>query len=164
MNELKVDVILVPVDFSEYTGAVVKYASFLADKLGSSIRLLHVIQLLHISEAVNWMDTVMPTAAEGGLSKQIIESSQKQLDKLKEDCRQNGIEAETSVVEGVPFIEIVNAVEECDADMVVMGSHGRTGVSHLLMGSVAEKVVRRASCPVLCIKPEGFKWEMPEEK
>jgi nucleotide-binding universal stress UspA family protein len=59
---------------------------------------------------------------------------------------------ETIVVKGVPFNEIINAATEINVDLIVIGTHGRTGLSHVMLGSVAEKVVRKASCPVLTVR------------
>jgi nucleotide-binding universal stress UspA family protein len=65
------------------------------------------------------------------------------------------------VLNDKPHEGIVSMAEEEKVDMIVMGTHGRTGVSHLLMGSTAEKVVRAASCPVLTVKPRNYVFEMP---
>jgi nucleotide-binding universal stress UspA family protein len=62
------------------------------------------------------------------------------------------LEVETIVIKGIPFHEIINAATEIGADLIVIGTHGRTGLSHVVMGSVAEKVVRKASCPVLTVR------------
>jgi len=62
------------------------------------------------------------------------------------------LEVETIVVKGVPFNEIINAATEINVDLIVIGTHGRTGLSHVMLGSVAEKVVRKATCPVLTVR------------
>ena len=62
---------------------------------------------------------------------------------------------------GTPFVEIVRHAKENDVDLIVMGTHGRTGLVHALIGSVAEKVVRKAPCPVLTVRPEGHQFIMP---
>jgi universal stress protein A len=58
-------------------------------------------------------------------------------------------------------VEIVQYARQNDVDLIVMGTHGRSGLSHLLLGSVAEKVIRKAHCPVLVVRPEGHVFEMP---
>ncbi|MGE5849127.1 MAG: universal stress protein, partial [Candidatus Methylomirabilota bacterium] len=63
-----------------------------------------------------------------------------------------GVPVETRVVTGIPYDDILRIGAELRADLIIMGTHGRTGVSHLFMGSVAEKVVRRAPCPVLTVR------------
>jgi nucleotide-binding universal stress UspA family protein len=60
-----------------------------------------------------------------------------------------GLQGDSAIVEGIPFQVIINTAESMDVDLIVMGTHGRTGLTHALMGSVAEKVVRLAPCPVL---------------
>jgi universal stress protein A len=70
-------------------------------------------------------------------------------------------EVEAEVREGKAFVEIIKLAREKDIDLVVMGSHGRTGLPHLLIGSVAEKVTRKTPCPVLIVKDKGSKFEMP---
>jgi nucleotide-binding universal stress UspA family protein len=62
---------------------------------------------------------------------------------------------------GTPFVEIVRYAKEHDIDLIVLGTHGRTGLKHVLLGSVAENVVRKASCPVLTVRPSGHKFVMP---
>jgi len=62
------------------------------------------------------------------------------------------LEVETIVVKGVPFNEIINAATEISVDLIVIGTHGRTGISHVMLGSVAEKVVRKSLCPVLTVR------------
>jgi nucleotide-binding universal stress UspA family protein len=62
---------------------------------------------------------------------------------------------------GVPFLEIIRYAKEQDIDLIVVGTHGRSGLSHVLLGSVAERVVRKAPCPVLTVHPEGHQFVMP---
>jgi nucleotide-binding universal stress UspA family protein len=66
-----------------------------------------------------------------------------------------------SVIRGTPFVEIVRYAREQNVDLIVMGTHGRTGLEHALIGSVTEKVVRKAPCPVLTVRPEGHQFVMP---
>jgi nucleotide-binding universal stress UspA family protein len=65
------------------------------------------------------------------------------------------------VVRGIPFAEIISIAKKNKVDMIVMGSHGRTGIAHILLGSVSEKVVRKAPCPVLIVRQSGHKFAMP---
>lgn len=71
------------------------------------------------------------------------------------------VTCEKHIEEGQAAVAIVQQAEESHADLIVMGTHGRSGLAHMLPGSVAEKVVRAASCPVLTIRPEAFQFEMP---
>ena len=62
---------------------------------------------------------------------------------------------------GTPFLEVIRYAKDHDIDLVIVGTHGRTGLVHVLMGSVAEKIVRKAPCPVLAVRPEGHQFVMP---
>jgi len=68
---------------------------------------------------------------------------------------------EKMVVRGVPFVEIIKTAREKNADLIVIGTHGRTGIDHMLFGSTAEKVVRKAPCPVLTVRMAGKEFQMP---
>jgi len=82
-----------------------------------------------------------------------IETQARQsLDKLVPNEMRQKVEVEPVIRQGVPFLEIVRVAAERKADLIVMGTHGRTGLAHALMGSVAEKVVRMAACPVLTVR------------
>jgi universal stress protein A len=135
--------ILVPTDFSEYADYALDYAMALATALPARLTLLHVIQL-----------TPMTTGEMLGYSLEVyleaMESeAQKHMQALLNRVQQAGLQGETAIVQGVPFQLIVEMVESQDIDLIVMGTHSRTGLTHALMGSVAEKVVRLAPCPVL---------------
>jgi nucleotide-binding universal stress UspA family protein len=67
----------------------------------------------------------------------------------------------TATTHGPPFIGILRYAKEHDIDMIIMGTHGRTGLAHTMIGSVAERVVRKAPCPVLTVRPEGHQFVMP---
>ena len=62
---------------------------------------------------------------------------------------------------GVPFLEIIRYAKELEIDLIVLGTHGRTGLAHVLLGSVAERVVRKSPCPVLTVHPKGHQFVMP---
>ncbi len=65
------------------------------------------------------------------------------------------------IVRGVPFVEIIKTAKDLNADLIVIGTHGRTGIDHMLFGSTAEKVVRKAACPVLTVRIVGKEFTMP---
>jgi nucleotide-binding universal stress UspA family protein len=72
-----------------------------------------------------------------------------------------GLEVEIIHKVGIPFVEIIRAAKEKKTDLIVMATHGRSGLSHILFGSVAEKVVRKSTCPVLSIRPREHEFTMP---
>jgi nucleotide-binding universal stress UspA family protein len=135
--------ILVPTDFSEYADYALDYAIELAQKLQARLTLLHIIQLtpMTIGDMYGYSLEAYLEAMES--------EAQTHMEALLHRVHQEGLEGETAIVQGVPFQIIVDMAESQNVDLIVMGTHGRTGLTHALMGSVAEKVVRLAPCPVL---------------
>jgi nucleotide-binding universal stress UspA family protein len=137
--------ILVPTDFSPDADRALEYAVELAARFSASIRLVHVyrIPVVALPEGVV---TLMPDLP--GLMKQLEDG----LAGVAARARKLGVsDVETTLAEGVDWHEILNVAKEHGCDLIVMGTRGRTGIPHLLLGSVAEKVVRKAECPVLTV-------------
>jgi nucleotide-binding universal stress UspA family protein len=134
---------LVPVDFSEYANQALDYALNLAGKLDARLTLLHVIQSIPLGGAD--MGVTLPYTYIQDLEAEIMQSMESYLARVTAA----GLEGEMVVAHGVPFHEIVETAKTQQVDLIVMGTHGRTGLQHMLLGSVAEKVVRLAPCPVL---------------
>ena len=155
MNEPTIKIILVPVDFSEITMSVVENAVYFARLLSARLLLLHVVHVPPFAEASTWLDPVVSPSVEHDITSQMKRTAEANLKKLAEECGNEEGSAEALVREGVPFNEILKCAEERGVDMIILGSHGRTGISYLLMGSVASRVVHRARCSVLCIKSKG---------
>jgi nucleotide-binding universal stress UspA family protein len=138
--------ILVPVDFSTFSGRALRHALPMAQRFGAQIVLLHVIELFPIDYMVGTeSDTI--TGVEGRrrakddlakLGAKILESS--------------GVPYRSVIRIGKPFREIVKAARELDADLIVLSTHGRTGLDRFYLGSTAERVVRHAACPVLVVR------------
>ena len=84
----------------------------------------------------------------------------KLLDCIPEEMRDD-MNVEAIVVQGIPFAEIISTAREKEIDMIVIGSHGRTGIKHMMLGSVSEKVVRKAPCPVLTVRQTDHEFVMP---
>jgi universal stress protein A len=135
--------ILVPTDFSEYADYALDYAIELAQKLQAHLTFLHVIYPMPLTMEDFDASGFTPYLEE------IETDAQQRLQILLNRVRQEGLQGETAIVQGVPFQAIVDMAESQDIDLIVMGTHGRTGLTHVLMGSVAERVVRMAPCPVL---------------
>ena len=134
---------LVPLDFSEYANQALDYAIHLASKLDARLTLLHVIQSLPLGGVD--MGVTVPYTYIQDLEAEITASMNDCLERVTAA----GLEGKIAVVHGVPFHEIIETAKTQQADLIVMGTHGRTGFQHILLGSVAEKVVRLAPCPVL---------------
>lgn len=138
--------ILCPVDFSEASKQSFQTAVDLATRLNAEIRVIHVYQLPASALPDGVLET--PTDLEAVLEERI----QKRLDAFVAENVTEGANVTTGLCEGVPYVEITEAAEEIDADMIVIGTHGRTGLAHLLLGSVAERVLRTSDIPVLTVR------------
>lgn len=135
--------ILCPVDFSTPSEKALDFALDLAGTLGAEVHLVHVFQL----PIYALPDGAMMAGPE--LTTRVSTELQKALDELA--VRRPGPKLPTHLVEGVPYREVVRMSDELSADLIVMGTHGRTGIRHLLLGSVAERVVRSARVPVITV-------------
>jgi nucleotide-binding universal stress UspA family protein len=138
--------ILVPTDFSECSEHALKYGREMASTFGATLHLLHVVQDPYTQP---WAAEAFP-APLGDLLQQWQEQAHARLKALLPEGERSG--AMIAVQVGSPFQEICRYAEEQDIDMIVIGTHGRGPLGHMLLGSVAEKVVRRAPCPVLTVR------------
>jgi nucleotide-binding universal stress UspA family protein len=134
---------LVPIDFSEYADYALEYAMALASKLDARITLLHVIQSMPLGGAD--MGVTLPYAYLQDLEAELRTN----LESYRTRVTTAGLEGEMVLVHGIPFHEIIETAKAQQVNLIIMGTHGRTGLSHVFLGSVAEKVVRMAPCPVL---------------
>ena len=152
---MKIRKILCPVDFSKYSQQSLEYAAFIALSNHATLFILHVIEHMHHLEQYRGLNLI-----PNDMEDKIGQDAKDKLTLLA--CQyQDSIGVETVIRIGKPFVEIVKAARELEIDQVIMGSHGRTGLSHLLIGSVAEKVTRKAPCPVLIFREKGSRFEMP---
>jgi len=138
--------ILVPVDGSEQAREACEFA--MAEFPEADLTLLHVI---NPADAGYSVQASIPTFSEEWYERQ-KEQAQERFDEIGADARERGIEVEGVIEVGKPTHVIVEYVEDNDIDQIVMGSHGRSGVSRILLGSVAETVVRRSPVPVTVIR------------
>ena len=138
--------ILVPIDFSEHAEAVVNWAAHLAEEHQSQIVLLHVYHLPVEFRQVEgaYLPADFWTSMKDAAKEQLVQYG----DRLREQ----GLDVKEVTREGYPATAIEEEIEQIDADLVVIGSRGRTGLGHLLLGSIAERVVQKAPCPVLTVK------------
>jgi nucleotide-binding universal stress UspA family protein len=140
--------ILAPTDFSEYSKKAVASALELAQKFGAKLTILHVIEL-------------PPYPVEGyvppSLSATFLDDMERQatvdLAQVVPEAEAAKVEVARLVAMGTPYRKIVETAEADHVDLIVMATAGRTGFSHLVLGSIAERVVRTASCPVLTMRP-----------
>jgi nucleotide-binding universal stress UspA family protein len=149
--------ILLPTDFSEYSEAAREYACSFVEKFRAELHLLHVLQDLIAMSPEPGMSFPPP----GDYMKDLEASAVQALAKRPGDALPGDYTVLRNVRHGSPFLEIIRYAKELDIDLIVMGTHGRTGLAHVLLGSVAEKVVRKAPCPVLTVRHGEHKFEMP---
>ena len=141
---LPIQTILHPTDFSEYSDYAFRFACSLARDHGARVVVLHVAP----PPAAVPIDGMPVTAPAPGLYKEHLEQ---RLHEIRPS--DPNVPVEYRLEEGFPATEILRIANEIHADLIVLGTHGRTGLGRLLMGSVAEQVVRKATCPVLTVKP-----------
>ncbi|MGE5208215.1 MAG: universal stress protein [Alphaproteobacteria bacterium] len=138
--------ILVPTDFSPCSLAGTEYAAFLARKLGATLRLFHAIY-----PYTNYVFVDRAGVRLSGLAEAVEETSRQEMEALKQMDFMRGLQVQTATLPGLAVDEICAAAGEPDVDLIVTSTHGRTGLKHALIGSVAEHVVRYAGRPVLVV-------------
>lgn len=149
--------ILCPIDFSDSADHAMRYATALAETFGAELTLLHVVAPVI---AALPSETSLPGVLQTDID-EIAEACRERLDQTVGKLAASGLTVQHEVLNGVPFIEIIRYAREAGTDLIVMGTHGRTGLGHLLIGSVAERVVRKSPCPVLTIKHPEHEFVMP---
>lgn len=151
---IQINRILLPTDFSDTSRQATAYALELSRRLDAQLHLLHVVPS---------PVTAMPSPGAPLPSSVSAEMYQTAETQLKAWMSDEDVEGSVSreVLQGAPADEIVRYGQKENVDLIVLGTHGRSGLEHALIGSVAEKVVRNASCPVLTVKPDGQQFVTP---
>ena len=139
--------ILVGTDFSEPSMAARRTAMELTRRLGAELLIVHVEEPL---PAYAFSEGGLPDLPR--LQEEVRGWAERELDRLGKEARDAGVPVRTAVLIGTPASTIVETVRAEGVDLVVVGTHGRTGLAHVLIGSVAERIVRQAPCPVLSVK------------
>lgn len=136
--------ILVPTDGSENAGSVADQAVNLAEAFDAEIHALYVINTGALpSPEIEFREDFVSTGEEIG--KEAVGA-------IADDARAKGVDVTTAIVRGTPYEAILDYADDHDVDLIVMGTHGRSGLSHFLLGSVAERVIRRSETPVLLVR------------
>lgn len=152
--------ILYPTDFSEYSIAALPYAIGLAKQNDAELYCLHVVEMPH--EEYLTGEYMVPMTMPHVPEDKILRTARARLERFVE---QNLSEIDTKitprVLVGTPFVEIIRYARDQSIDLIVLGTHGRSALSAMLLGAVAEKVVRKAPCPVLTVRHPQHKFEMP---
>lgn len=142
--------ILVPIDFSVHSKNALRYAIPIAEQFGASLRLIYVVEPTIYPADLGFGQVVMPEVEE-----ELRERGFAELKSLNEREIGNRVKATSVVRMGKPHQEILLEAEDQKVDLIIVASHGHTGVEQILFGSTAMRIVRLAKCPVLTVRPEG---------
>ena len=153
MNEITK--ILVPIDFSNFSKNALRYAVNFAKKFNSKIYLVYVVEPVIYPSDFSMGQVTFPVS-----DIELNDRAKEELNNLAKVEIRESVEVETIIRTGKPFVEINETASELDIDLIIIATHGHTGMEHLLFGSTAEKVVRKAPCPVLTLREpiKGYKY------
>lgn len=152
----RIERILCPTDFSELSIGAMKYAGLLAEKFGANLHVLHVVDQAY----QYWMAMGPETIPAGPTVEEMMATAQKQMDEFVAQHGPRDLKADTEIISGRPFLEIIRIAKEKNVDLIVIGTHGRGALTQMLLGSVADKVIHKAPCPVLSVREPG---QTPDE-
>jgi nucleotide-binding universal stress UspA family protein len=146
--------VLALIDGSEISRQAIRYAVEICDRFNAELFLLTVIEPL-------------PSYVEAKVAKDLLNEAedrmQQEIRTCSSYCETAGIGCRSTVRRGVPYLAITDFAREIDADLIVLSTRGRSGVSKALLGGVAEKVIRFADCPVMTIRPDGRNWDFEKQ-
>jgi nucleotide-binding universal stress UspA family protein len=154
---LSINTVLVPTDFSDASECALKYGKAMARAFGASLYLVHVMEDL-LAHA--WAAEVY-VASMPNLRDEVEKESRSRLAAMLSPEERDSLRAHVELLAGNPFVEIVRYAKAQDIDLIVMGTHGRGPIAHMLLGSVAERVVRKSPCPVLTVREAQHDFVMP---
>ena len=149
--------ILVATDFSEAADAALSYGRALARAFGARLLVIHVVDDMYLRLGGDAYAAVLPE-----LQQDVERQARERLDELVRDNDPTPLAIDLIIREGATANEIVKYAKDADIDLVVVGTHGRGAVAKLLMGSVAERVVRTADCPVLTVRHPEHEFVVPD--
>lgn len=155
---MEIKKILFATDFSENSRWALKYALSFAQKYDAKLFILHVIQQPSYPLG---MYAEISFDAMDKFNRNLTGVTEKEMQGLCQTDLAGFKNYEAMILTGTPFLEIIRTAKEKEADLIVVGTHGRTGLDHVLFGSTAEKVVRKAPCPVVSVRLPGKEFIMP---
>ena len=145
--------VLVPIDFSDYSKSALKYATEFAQNFNAEMFLVYVVEPVIYPPDFSMGQIAIPSVnAEWDIK------AKEELDKLANSEIPDTVKVQTIIKTGKPFLEIIETAADEDVDIIIIATHGHSGMEHILFGSTAEKVVRKAPCPVLTLREpiKGF--------
>ena len=147
--------ILCPVDFSEFTDEILEYTLDITKKYNAELHLIHIIpNLNYFTPYESFFTPENLIVVEKNMEAEVNKDFDAIMKKI-------GIPAKKVIRTGAAFVEIINYARSESMDLIIIGTHGRTGLEHILIGSVAERVIRKAPCPVLTVRPKSRQFKMP---
>ncbi len=149
--------ILYATDFSDLSAWALTYAGYLADTCRAELHCVHVVD----DSYQYWLSLDAAPIPAGPPVEQIAAAAEQQMHRFLEGKLPEGVRVVKKVLCGRPFVEIIRYARDRQMDLIVTGTHGHSGLRHVLMGSVAEKVVRKSPCPVLTVRHPDHEFEMP---
>ena len=141
--------ILVPIDFSDYSKKALHYAIPFARQFNASIYLLYVVEPTIYPADFSFGQIGMPN-----VENELRTKGEQELQELITNEIKGAVPAQASVKVGLPFVEVVSFAKDENIELIIVATHGHTGVEHVLFGSTAEKIVRKAPCPVLVVRSD----------
>jgi nucleotide-binding universal stress UspA family protein len=146
--KIVLDRILVPVDFSDNSKKALQYAIPFAEQFKASITVLYVVE-----PAVFPSDFGFGQMSFPDVEREMVDKAETELRKIVDELR-TSVAIVPVVLSGIPFVEVTGYADENDIGLIILATHGRTGVEHILFGSTAEKIIRKSPCPVLVVRAE----------
>ena len=152
-----IEKVLFATDFSEASDAALEYATAMAGAFHASLHVLHVLEDL----AAHAWTTEVYVAALPGVHEEMERQARERLEQILSPEQRAAYSAELVLRTGSPFVEVVRYARDEKMDLIVLGTHGRGAIAHMLLGSVAERVVRKAHCPVITVRQTEHAFVMP---
>ena len=154
--ETTIKKVLVPIDFSDYSKSALKYAVNFAKTFNADITLIYVVEPIIYPPDFSMGQIAMPS-----INTEWDDRAKDELQKLAKSEIAEIANVKTIIKTGKPFVEIIETAKEENIDLIIIATHGHSGVEHILFGSTAEKVVRKAPCPVLTLREplKGFDYK-----
>ncbi len=151
---IRIQRILVPTDFSEPGRSALKYAVEFADQFGAAVDLLHVVEPIPPGALLSYQPME-------DLRSSLVKHAEEQMEALHSQWEDCCFPVEKIVLEGHPFVEIVRCARDRKTDLIIMGTHGRGPIAHMMLGSTTEQVIRKAPCPVLTVRHPEHEFIQP---
>jgi nucleotide-binding universal stress UspA family protein len=154
---IKLRRILAATDFGDCSDHALRYACEFAEAFSAELHVIHVVE----PPAAAYSEFGIGYVGVHGVEDDLKGAAEAKLNTVPDPQWQEKLSITRQVQMGTPFVETIRYAKEQDVDLIVLGTHGRGAIAHMLMGSTAEKVVRKAPCPVLTVKPESHEFVLP---